>query len=59
MGLVFVPVSKARTNKFYICQQCTYIIYVYTIHRTSCVFGDINMGHIFVLFIAYLPIVRS
>lgn len=23
-----LPVSKARTNKFYICLQCTYIVYL-------------------------------
>ena len=27
--LVILPVSKARTNKFYIYRQCTYIVYVY------------------------------
>jgi hypothetical protein len=27
--LAILPVSKARTNKFYIYQQCTYIVYVY------------------------------
>ena len=26
--LVFLPVSKARTNEFYICRQCMYIIYI-------------------------------
>ena len=24
----FLPVSKARTNKFYIFRQCTYIVYI-------------------------------
>jgi hypothetical protein len=27
--LAILPVSKARTNKFYIYRQCTYIVYVY------------------------------
>ena len=26
--LTFLPVSKARTNYFYIFQQCTYIVYI-------------------------------
>ena len=26
--LAILPVSKARTNKFYIYQQCTYIVYI-------------------------------
>jgi hypothetical protein len=26
--LAILPVSKARTNKFYIYRQCTYIVYV-------------------------------
>jgi hypothetical protein len=26
--LAFLPVSKARTNKFYIYRRCTYIVYV-------------------------------
>ena len=36
-----MPVSKARTNKFYIYRQCTYIVYVtvlltvYGINKTS------------------------
>ena len=25
----FLPVSKARTHKFYIYRQCTYILYIY------------------------------
>jgi hypothetical protein len=27
-GLAILPVSKARTNKFYIYRQCTYIVYI-------------------------------
>jgi hypothetical protein len=27
--LAILPVSKARTNKFYIYRQCTYIVYIY------------------------------
>jgi hypothetical protein len=27
-----LPVSKARTNKFYIYRQCTYIVYIYDIN---------------------------
>ena len=26
-SLTFLPVSIARTNKFYISRQCTYIVY--------------------------------
>ena len=26
--LAILPVSKARTNKFYIYRQCTYIVYI-------------------------------
>jgi hypothetical protein len=29
--LDILPVSKARTNKFYIYRQCTYIVYVFVI----------------------------
>jgi hypothetical protein len=29
--LAFIPVSKACTNKLYIFQQCTYIVYVFSI----------------------------
>ena len=31
--LTFLPVSKFRTNKFHIFQQCTYIVYV--LEKTS------------------------
>ncbi len=27
----FLPVSKVRTNKFYIFRQCTYVVFVYNI----------------------------
>jgi hypothetical protein len=27
--LAILPVSKARTNKFYIYRQCTYIVYLF------------------------------
>jgi hypothetical protein len=30
-----VPVSKARTNKFYIYRQCTYIVYILAINGYS------------------------
>jgi hypothetical protein len=29
--LAFLLVSKARTNKLYIFQQCKYIVYIYNI----------------------------
>jgi hypothetical protein len=28
-GSFFLPVSKAHTNKLYIFQQCTYIVYIH------------------------------
>ena len=28
LRLAILPVSKARTNKFYIYRQCTYIVYI-------------------------------
>jgi hypothetical protein len=31
--LAILPVSKARTNKFYIYRQCTYIVYLYLKRR--------------------------
>jgi hypothetical protein len=30
-----LPVSKARTNKFYIYQQCTYIVYLHAWNRIN------------------------
>jgi hypothetical protein len=30
-------ISKARTNKSYICQQCTYIVYMYGLNSTCCI----------------------
>jgi hypothetical protein len=33
--LAIVPVSKARTNKFYIYRQCTYIVYILGINGYS------------------------
>jgi len=29
---VFLPVPKARTNKFYIFRQCRYIVYLFLIN---------------------------
>ena len=33
--LAFLPVSKVRTNKFYIFRQCTYIVYLSMSHLIS------------------------
>jgi hypothetical protein len=33
--LAILPVSKARTHKFYIYRQCTYIVYIFNIRDTE------------------------
>ena len=33
--LAFLPVSKARANKFYIFRQCTYIAYLYLLDKNN------------------------
>jgi hypothetical protein len=38
--LAILPVSKARTNKFYIYRQCTYIVYIF-VHSVDI----INSSH--------------
>ena len=53
--LAILPVSKARTNKFYTYRQCTYIVYIYiytcitqhnTINGKDCITIDIYIRHV-------------
>jgi hypothetical protein len=37
--LAILPVSKARTNTFYIYRQCTYIVYMTDQISTVCMLG--------------------
>ena len=50
--LAILPVSKARTNKFYIYRQCTYIVYIH-VHNVCFQFIDINYLSLFIFEVNY------
>jgi hypothetical protein len=53
--LAILPVSKARTNKFYIYWQCTYILYL-SLFKYSSPFINVFKGVFFVVRVTLVPV---
>ena len=54
--LAILPVSKARTNKFYIYRQCTYIVYIYIYLMDLKWWQNISDKEIFLLRVSSLQV---